>query len=160
MRSARRSGGERSGWTRRPPDWTRFRRSRRCAGATPCRSARMAVSCAARASSSLAGACGCASWTGASIVGSRVSRWSRRAMARNAHRHAGLAARLARLDVLVAALERDDLELGQALALFEEGIQPIRHARELRRQAELRVEQLQAEEDGTVVIEPMDRGEP
>ncbi len=81
-------------------------------------------------------------------------------MARNANRAAGLEARLARLDDIVAALERDDLELEQALALFEEGIQHIRHARELLRQAELRVEQLQAEEDGTVVIEPMDRGEP
>jgi len=81
-------------------------------------------------------------------------------MARDANRGGGLEARLARLEAIVAALERDDLELEQALALFEEGIQHIRHARELLRQAELRVEQLQVEEDGTVVIEPMDRGEP
>ena len=81
-------------------------------------------------------------------------------MARDANRGGGHEARLARLEAIVAALERDDLELEQALALFEEGIQHIRHARELLRQAELRVEQLQVEEDGTVVIEPMDRGEP
>ena len=80
-------------------------------------------------------------------------------MARNANRAAGLEARLARLDDIVAALERDDLELEQALALFEEGVQHIRHARELLRQAELRVEQLRAEEDGTVVLEPMERDE-
>lgn len=82
------------------------------------------------------------------------------ARARDASRAASLEARLARLDAIVAALERDDLELEQALALFEEGIQHIRHARELLRQAELRVEQLLAEEDGTVVLEPMERGEP
>ena len=81
-------------------------------------------------------------------------------MTREAKRSSSLEARLARLEAIVAALERDDLELEQALALFEEGIQHIRHARELLRQAELRVEQLQVEEDGTVVIEPMERGEP
>lgn len=82
------------------------------------------------------------------------------ARARDANRAASLESRLARLDAIVAALERDDLELEQALALFEEGVQHIRHARELLRQAELRVEQLRAEEDGTVVLEPMDRDEP
>ncbi|MFO7260418.1 MAG: exodeoxyribonuclease VII small subunit [bacterium] len=80
-------------------------------------------------------------------------------MAAETDRDAGFEARLARLDAIVAALERDDLELEQALALFEEGIQHIRHARELLRQARLRVEQLQVEEDGTVVLEPMVRGE-
>jgi len=80
-------------------------------------------------------------------------------MADDMNLDASFEARLARLDTIVAALERDDLELEQALALFEEGIQHIRHARELLRQAELRVEQLQVEEDGTVVLEPMVRGE-
>ena len=73
---------------------------------------------------------------------------------------ADLETRLARLDEIVAALERDDLELERALALFEEGIQHIRGVRELLHRAELRVEQLLVEEDGTVVLEPMERDEP
>ena len=72
---------------------------------------------------------------------------------------AGLEARLARLEAIVAALEADDLELEEALALFEEGIQHIRHASELLRRAELRVEQLLAGEDGSVVLQPFERGQ-
>jgi exodeoxyribonuclease VII small subunit len=72
---------------------------------------------------------------------------------------AGLEARLARLEAIVAALEADDLELEEALALFEEGIQHIRHARELLQRAELRVEQLLAAEDGSVILQPFERGQ-
>ncbi|HWV57903.1 MAG TPA: exodeoxyribonuclease VII small subunit [Longimicrobiales bacterium] len=49
---------------------------------------------------------------------------------------------LSRLEVIVASLERDDLELEEALALFEEGIACVRVAREILRAAELRVEHL------------------
>jgi exodeoxyribonuclease VII small subunit len=50
--------------------------------------------------------------------------------------------RLDRLDEIVHALERDDLELEQAMKLFEEGITHLRHAQELLSNAELRIERL------------------
>ena len=53
--------------------------------------------------------------------------------------------RLDRLDEIVRALERDDLELEQAMRLFEEGIGHLRHAQELLNQAELRIERLLGE---------------
>jgi len=49
---------------------------------------------------------------------------------------------LSRLEAIVGALERDDLELEEALALFEEGIGCVRSAREILRVAELRIERL------------------
>jgi exodeoxyribonuclease VII small subunit len=54
----------------------------------------------------------------------------------------GLEQRLDRLDAIVHALERDDLELEQALQLFEEGVAHLRHAQELLNNAELRIERL------------------
>jgi len=54
----------------------------------------------------------------------------------------GLEARLSRLETIVSALEREDLELDEALALFEEGIGHLREAQALIRTAELRIEQL------------------
>ncbi len=53
-----------------------------------------------------------------------------------------LEARLTRLDAIVAELESDDLELEQALALFEEGVAHLRAAETIVRTAELRIEQL------------------
>jgi exodeoxyribonuclease VII small subunit len=53
--------------------------------------------------------------------------------------------RLDRLDEIVHALEREDLELEQAMRLFEEGIGHLRHAQELLNNAELRIERLVAE---------------
>jgi exodeoxyribonuclease VII small subunit len=50
--------------------------------------------------------------------------------------------RLDRLDQIVHALERDDLELEQAMKLFEEGIGHLRHAQDLLSNAELRIERL------------------
>jgi exodeoxyribonuclease VII small subunit len=50
--------------------------------------------------------------------------------------------RLDRLDEIVHALEREDLELEQAMKLFEEGIGHLRHAQELLSHAELRIERL------------------
>ena len=50
--------------------------------------------------------------------------------------------RLDRLDQIVHALEREDLELEQAMKLFEEGIGHLRHAQDLLNQAELRIERL------------------
>jgi exodeoxyribonuclease VII small subunit len=50
--------------------------------------------------------------------------------------------RLDRLDEIVHALEREDLELEAAMRLFEEGISHLRHAQELLSNAELRIERL------------------
>lgn len=57
----------------------------------------------------------------------------------------GLEARLQRLDEIVAALEREDLELDDALKMFEEGIAHLRAAQAVLNTAELRVETLTAE---------------
>jgi exodeoxyribonuclease VII small subunit len=50
--------------------------------------------------------------------------------------------RLDRLDEIVRTLEREDLELEQAMQLFEEGIAHLRHTQELLSNAELRIERL------------------
>ncbi|MCY4646009.1 MAG: exodeoxyribonuclease VII small subunit [Gammaproteobacteria bacterium] len=50
--------------------------------------------------------------------------------------------RLRRLDRIVAALDAEDIELEQSLALFEEGIRHVRAAERLLSAAELRVEEL------------------
>ena len=57
----------------------------------------------------------------------------------------GLEARLQRLDDIVAALEREDLELDDALKMFEEGIAHLRAAQAVLNTAELRIEKLNAE---------------
>ena len=50
--------------------------------------------------------------------------------------------RLDRLDEIVRSLEREDLELEEAMKLFEEGISHLRVAQELLNNAELRIERL------------------
>ena len=49
---------------------------------------------------------------------------------------------LARAGHEVLVLERDDLDLEQAMKLFEEGVTHLRHAQELLTDAELRIERL------------------
>lgn len=61
-----------------------------------------------------------------------------------------LEARLVRLEAIVDALERDELELEAALALFEEGVGHLRGARDILKQTELRVEKLLADVDEDV----------
>jgi exodeoxyribonuclease VII small subunit len=61
---------------------------------------------------------------------------------------------LSRLDSIVASLEREDLELDDALRLFEEGISHIRNAQQIIAATELRIERL-VEERGQPLIEPM-----
>jgi exodeoxyribonuclease VII small subunit len=58
-----------------------------------------------------------------------------------------LEARLVRLEAIVDALERDELELEAALALFEEGVGHLRGAREILKRTELQVEKLLADAD-------------
>ena len=50
--------------------------------------------------------------------------------------------RLRRLEEIVRSLEADDLELEGALALFEEGVEHVRSAEDILRNAELKVDEL------------------
>lgn len=68
-----------------------------------------------------------------------------------------LETRLGRLESIVVALEREDLELEQALELFEEGIGHLRSAQALLRETELRVEQLLEDAAGELSTEPLER---
>ena len=54
----------------------------------------------------------------------------------------GLEQRLDRLDEIVRALEREELDLEAAMKLFEEGVGHLRAAQELLNNAELRIERL------------------
>lgn len=65
-----------------------------------------------------------------------------------------LEARLMRLELIVEALEREDLELEEALRLFEEGIGHIRATREILTETELRIEQLLSDGSGSSILEP------
>ena len=65
----------------------------------------------------------------------------------------GLEERLARLESIVERLERDDLELEAALALFEEGIAHVREANTILERTRLKVEKLVVELDGSVSVD-------
>jgi len=62
---------------------------------------------------------------------------------------------LARLDAIVRALEANDLDLDKALALFEEGVDRLRTARERLSVAELRLTQLREAADGSVRVDDL-----
>jgi exodeoxyribonuclease VII small subunit len=62
---------------------------------------------------------------------------------------------LARLDAIVRALEANDLDLDRALALFEEGVERLRTARERLAAAELRLRQLREAADGSVRVDDL-----
>jgi exodeoxyribonuclease VII small subunit len=51
----------------------------------------------------------------------------------------GFAEQLERLEAIVRRLEAEDLDLDEALKLFEEGVERLRGAREQLTQAELKV---------------------
>jgi exodeoxyribonuclease VII small subunit len=65
-----------------------------------------------------------------------------------------LGARIHRLQRIVADLEREDLELEDAMRLFEEGVAHLRAAETLVSQAELRIERL-LEDGSTVPLDPL-----
>ncbi|HLS46946.1 MAG TPA: exodeoxyribonuclease VII small subunit [Gemmatimonadales bacterium] len=69
---------------------------------------------------------------------------------------ATLAAELARLEEIVRKLESDDAELDDALALFEEGVTRLRAARERLAEAELKVQAVLEEADGTLRTADLD----
>ena len=62
---------------------------------------------------------------------------------------------LARLEAIVRALEANDLDLDGALALFEEGVERLRTARERLGAAELRLRQLREAADGSVRVDDL-----
>jgi exodeoxyribonuclease VII small subunit len=66
----------------------------------------------------------------------------------------GLEARIARIETIVERLDRDDLELQDALDLFEEGVAHVREAYSLIEESRLRVEKLVVDMDGAVSLEP------
>jgi exodeoxyribonuclease VII small subunit len=69
-----------------------------------------------------------------------------------------LETRIQRLEEIATALEREDIELDDALGLFEEGIAHLREAKQLLGHADLRIERLVTELDGTARLEPIDGG--
>jgi exodeoxyribonuclease VII small subunit len=64
---------------------------------------------------------------------------------------------LARLEQIVRRLEAEELDLDEALRLFEEGVERLRHARERLGAAELRVRQVIADQSGKLRAEDVDR---
>ena len=63
---------------------------------------------------------------------------------------------LARLEEIVRRLEADDLELDDALALFEEGVGRLRAARERLTSAELKVQKVLEEAGGDLRVTDLD----
>jgi exodeoxyribonuclease VII small subunit len=70
---------------------------------------------------------------------------------------ANFAAELERLEEIVRRLESPDVDLDQALKLFEEGVERLRAARERLAAAEAKVKQVLADEAGTLRIDDLDR---
>jgi exodeoxyribonuclease VII small subunit len=57
-----------------------------------------------------------------------------------------------RLDEIIAALERDELELDRAIELFEEGVARLRAASESLVRAEAQVKRLVEQSDGSFTL--------
>jgi exodeoxyribonuclease VII small subunit len=64
---------------------------------------------------------------------------------------------LTRLEEIVAELERDDLELDRALALFQEGVARLRTAAAALAEVEAEVRLLTERPDGTFGLGDLDR---
>lgn len=61
-----------------------------------------------------------------------------------------------RLEAIVRALEDNDLDLDQALELFQEGVGRLKKARELLAASELIVQRVLEESDGTIGTDDID----
>jgi len=70
---------------------------------------------------------------------------------------ANFAAELERLEEIVRRLESPDVDLDQALKLFEEGVERLRAARQRLAAAEAKVKQVLADEAGTLRVDDLDR---
>ena len=69
---------------------------------------------------------------------------------------ASFAQQLERLEEIVRRLEAEDLDLDQALKLFEEGVERLRQARERLTVAEAKVKQVLSEHAGKLRVEDFD----
>jgi exodeoxyribonuclease VII small subunit len=67
-----------------------------------------------------------------------------------------LASELARLEEIVRKLEAEDADLDQSLALFEEGVKRLRGARDRLAEAELKVQAVLEQADGTLRTTDLD----
>ncbi|MBM4186547.1 MAG: exodeoxyribonuclease VII small subunit [Gemmatimonadetes bacterium] len=67
-----------------------------------------------------------------------------------------LTGNLRRLEEIVRMLERDDLDLDQALALFEEGVGRLRAAKERLTEAEARVARVVEDAAGVLSLTDLD----
>ncbi len=66
--------------------------------------------------------------------------------------------RLARIEAIVERLESSDLDLEEAMRLFEEGVAHLREAQRVIRESELRIERLLDDGAGGTLLEPADGG--
>jgi exodeoxyribonuclease VII small subunit len=66
------------------------------------------------------------------------------------------AEQLERLEEIVRRLEAEDLDLDDALRLFEEGVERLRQARERLAAAEAKVKQVVADHAGNLRVEDFD----
>ena len=69
----------------------------------------------------------------------------------------GFAQDLERLEQIVRRLEAEELDLDEALRLFEEGVERLRAARERLSAAEVRVRQVLVDQAGKLRVEDLDR---
>jgi exodeoxyribonuclease VII small subunit len=67
------------------------------------------------------------------------------------------AAQLERLEAIVRRLEGQELDLDDALKLFEEGVERLREARDRLTAAEVRVKQVLTDQAGNLKVEDLDR---
>ncbi len=67
------------------------------------------------------------------------------------------AAQLERLEAIVRQLEGQDLDLDDALKLFEEGVERLREARDRLTAAEVKVKQVLTDQAGNLKVEDLDR---
>ena len=61
-----------------------------------------------------------------------------------------------RLEAAVAALQDGQMPLERALQLYEEGMKLAQHCNELLQKAELRVQQLNVDDMGVPVVQPLE----
>jgi exodeoxyribonuclease VII small subunit len=61
-----------------------------------------------------------------------------------------------KLEAAVAALQDGQMPLEQALQHYEEGMKLAQYCNELLQQAELRVQQLSVDEQGVLLVQPLD----
>lgn len=66
---------------------------------------------------------------------------------------------LERLEAIVRQLETPDLDLDQALKLFEEGVERLRAARDRLNAAQAKVKQVISDHAGTLKVDDLDGGD-